>query len=129
MKMNRPARTALFGAMAWIACSIAGAAESLPTTPFLRIEAGMHTGIIEAIDTDASGRYAVTASDDKTARVWDVASGRVLTILRPPSGLAAMGKLYTVAISPDGETVAVGGSAGGMRLGVKTPVTTPVYVF
>jgi WD40 repeat protein len=145
MKINNLTRTILTGAAAWMACSIAGAAESPPTTPFLRIEAGMHTGIIEAIDTDASGRYAVTVSDDKTARVWDVASGRALTVLRPPIGMAAVGKLYTVAISPDGETVLVGGMEGkglgvkipdtspeypfSMKLGAKIPVISPVYVF
>lgn len=32
--------------------------------------------MIRRIATDASGRYAVTASDDKTARVWEVATGK-----------------------------------------------------
>ena len=131
MKINNLTRTILTGAAACMACGIAGAAEYSPTAPFLRIEAGMHTGIIEAIDTDASGRYAVTVSDDRTARVWDVASGRALTVLRPPIGIEAAGKLYTVAISPDGETVVVGGKEGGtaLGLGINFPVTTPVYVF
>jgi WD40 repeat protein len=44
----------------------------------------MHTAPIRRIATDAAGRLAVTASDDKTARVWDVASGRLLQTLRIP---------------------------------------------
>jgi WD40 repeat protein len=81
----------------------------LSTEPQLRIEAGMHTAPLRSIATDAQGRYAVTAGDDKTARVWDVATGQLLRVLRPPVGPGEEGKLNAVAISPDGTTVAVGG--------------------
>ncbi|WP_338844845.1 caspase family protein [Massilia sp. W12] len=64
---------------------------------------------IKRIATDAQGRYAVTASDDKTARVWEIATGRLLQTLRVPIGPGDEGKLYAVALSPDGETVALGG--------------------
>ena len=80
-----------------------------PDTPFLRIEAGMHTAPIRRIDVDAQARFLVTASDDKTARVWSLASGELLKVLRPPIGSGNEGKLYAVAISPDGGTVATAG--------------------
>ena len=80
-----------------------------PNTPFLRIEAGMHTAPIVRIDVDAAERFLVTASHDKTARVWDLTNGRLLQILRPPLGPGDEGKLYAVAISPDGATVAAAG--------------------
>src|SRR5262252_7345950 len=84
-----------------------------PTTqPLLRLETGTHTSVIKRIATDASGRWAVTASDDKTARVWEVASGRQLAVLRPPQDIGNEGKLYAVALSPDGAVVAVGGYTG-----------------
>ena len=79
--------------------------------PFPTIEAGMHTAIINRIGVDAAGRYAVTASDDKTARVWDLASGKQLAVLRVPLGADNEGKLYAVALSPDGRLVALGGWA------------------
>jgi WD40 repeat protein len=84
-----------------------------PTTvPLLRLETGMHTAMIRRIATDAAGRFAVTASDDKTARVWEVATGRLVQVLRPPQDVGHEGKLFAVALSPDGATVAVGGWTG-----------------
>ncbi len=77
--------------------------------PILRIETGMHIATIRRIATDAQSRYLVTASDDKTARIWDIASGKLLSTLRPPQGVGKEGMLYAVAMSPDGNTVALGG--------------------
>lgn len=72
----------------------------------------MHTAPIFRIDVDATGRWAVTASPDKTARVWDAATGRLAQVLRPPIGPGDEGKLLAVAISPDAAVVAAGGSTG-----------------
>ena len=84
-----------------------------PTTrPLPRLETGMHTASIRRIATDAAGRLAVTASDDKTVRVWEVASGRQLVVLRPPQDVGNEGKLNAVELSPDGAVVAVGGWTG-----------------
>lgn len=84
-----------------------------PTTePLLRLETGMHTGSIWQIAIDKAGRWGVTASQDKTARVWDMATGTQVMVLRPPQGTGAEGELSGVALSPDGETVALGGSTG-----------------
>ena len=70
-----------------------------PTTePLLRLETGMHTAIIKRVATDAQGRWAVTASEDKTARVWELASGRQVLALRPPQDTGNEGKLYAVAM-------------------------------
>ena len=72
----------------------------------------MHTATIRRIGMDAAQRYLVTGSHDKTVRVWDLASGRLLRTLRPPVGPGAEGKIYAVALSPDGSTVAAAGSTG-----------------
>jgi WD40 repeat protein len=81
--------------------SVASAGEP-PADPILRIEAGMHTAMINGVDVDSTGRYAVTASDDKSARVWDIGSGRLLLVLRPPQGMGNEGYLDAQAMSPDG---------------------------
>ena len=79
-----------------------------PTTePMLRIDPGEHTAKISRIASD--GRYLVTASNDKTAKVWDLTDGHLLSTLRIPIGAGNEGKLYAVALSPDSQMVALGG--------------------
>lgn len=96
--------------------ALACAAE--PTaTPILRIETEMHTAGIHRIATDAAGQLLVTASTDKTLKVWSLGNGQLLSTLRPPIGDGNDGKLYTAAMSPDGATIATG---GWTRVGEKT---------
>ena len=56
-----------------------------------------------------AGQIAVTGSHDKTVRLWSVADGKLLRTIRMPTGPGDVGKIYAVAISPDGATVAAGG--------------------
>ena len=77
-------------------------------TPVLRIETGFHGLRIWRLDTDEARRWLVTASADKTVRVWDFNSGAPARIIRPPIGDGENGTLYGVAISPDGSTIACG---------------------
>jgi WD40 repeat protein len=82
-----------------------------PTDPIFRIESGMHSNAIRRIATDKDGRWLVTVSPDKTARVWNITENRLQNILRIPSNTNHEGILNAVAMSPDGKTVAVGGTA------------------
>jgi WD40 repeat protein len=72
----------------------------------------MHTAMISRIAVDRAGRWAVTASADKTARIWNLASGQLVRVLRVPLGEGDEGRLYAVALSPDGALVALGGFTG-----------------
>jgi WD40 repeat protein len=83
-----------------------------PKDPILRIETGMHTAWIGRIGLDAENRYLITGSHDKTVRVWELATGRLIRIIRPPIGEGNEGKIFAIAISPDGKTIACGGSIG-----------------
>lgn len=89
----------------------APAAEPFPD-PILRIETGMHTAMITRIGVDAENRYLVTSSNDKTVRVWELRTGRLIRTLRIPIGHGSEGKIYAVDISPDGRTIACGGWTG-----------------
>jgi WD40 repeat protein len=54
------------------------------------------------------GSWAVTGSDDKTVRIWSLATGALLRTIRLPAGPGEVGKAYAVAISPDGALIAAG---------------------
>ena len=76
----------------------------------VRVDPGEHTGTVTSVATTPRGEYVVTASVDRTARVWDGTTGELLRTLRPPSQAAgAEGRLFAVAISPDATLVAAGG--------------------
>jgi len=77
--------------------------------PVLAIDPGMHTAIIRRAAADALGRWAVTGSDDKTVRVWSLADGTLLRTIRLPAGPEDVGKVYAVAMNPDGALIAAGG--------------------
>jgi WD40 repeat protein len=81
-------------------------ASELSTEPMLRLETGMHTAMINRLGVDAAERFLLTASDDKTLRLWDLHTGDLLKTYRVPIGADNEGKLYSGAISPDGEWVA-----------------------
>ena len=83
-----------------------------PKEPILRIETGMHTTGVRRLSVDRENRLIATASEDKTVRIWNAGSGALIRIIRPPIGDVDEGKLYAVAFSPDGKTVAVGGLTG-----------------
>jgi WD40 repeat protein len=63
--------------------------------PIPMLDTGGHTAIIRDIAFTPDGRQIVSASDDKTIRVWDVASGKTVRTIR---GEAA---LVHLAGSPD----------------------------
>ena len=132
---------------------LAGAAraQDLPDQrPMLRIEPGMHTAQIKRIGVDRACKLIVTGSEDKTARLWalpESARGarllqriwhrlrprpedghgapRLLRTLRVPIGDGNDGKIYAVALSPDGKYVA----AGGWDARYSIDKTMFVYIF
>lgn len=95
-------------------CLIAISAHALEpsTDPVLRIETGGHLGPILSADSDSLGKIIATVSSDKTIRVWESGSGRLLQTLRVPIGDDNEGLLRAVAVSPDGSLVAAAGITG-----------------
>jgi WD40 repeat protein len=59
---------------------------------------------------------------DKTVRVWSLTDGKLLQTIRVPTGPGHDDKIFAVAMSPDGNFVAAGGSIGWSQ-------EHPIYVF
>lgn len=113
----------------WLAAGIAGVlALASPATPqtedvpefFLDFDTGGHRAFIKDIAFTADGEYLVSASDDKTIRIWDWRSGVTIRTLRSEISEKHDGKIFGVAVSPDGKTIAAGGYFGP-GLGDKPP--------
>jgi WD40 repeat protein len=105
---------------------LAAAVKACPSQdPILRIETGMHTEAINRIAVDAQCSLAATGSDDKTVRVWSLPTGKLLRTQRLPIGDGNLGKVFAVAVSPDGKRVA----AGGWDAIRKTGASQGVYLF
>ena len=101
---------ALLPALLFAVLTNPAALAQLSEQPLLVIDPGMHTAPIKAVDVDAAGRLAVTGSDDKTVRVWDLAAGKELAALPSP------GQVNVVAFSPDGKSLAGGSQDGSVRI-------------
>jgi len=65
-----------------------------------------HTDWVRGCAVDPQGRWIVSASDDKTLRVWEAATGRCLAVLRVD------GELYDCAWLPDGQRIVAVGLRG-----------------
>jgi WD40 repeat protein len=83
------------------------AAAPAKPAPILRLETGGHTAPIHHIGVDKSGRWLLTASADRTARIWDLQKKKpeVTRTIRLQMGAGAEGAIFAGAISPDGKLV------------------------
>jgi len=63
-----------------------------------KVELKGHTDDVNSVEFDPSGRYVLSASDDKTIRLWDLrgSNGRVFKSLRP---------ITAARFSPDGSRI------------------------
>ncbi len=85
------------------------AAKPAADGPLPMLDTGGHMAMINRIAFTPDGRQLVSASDDKTIRVWDLASGKTVRTIRGESALGDAGKVYAMALSPDGKWLAAGG--------------------
>lgn len=85
----------------------------LAEEPILVIDSGGHMGMIWDLMFTQDGKYLVSVSWDKTIRVWEVATGETVRVLRGQIGDGLDGIIHTAALSPDDRLLAVGGRFTG----------------
>src|SRR6185369_8793344 len=83
-----------------------------PNHPFITIDTEMHTAGVKGAATDKEEKLLATVSDDKTLKIWERQSGKLLRTIRSPIADGDEGRLNAVALSPDGKVAAVGGYTG-----------------
>jgi WD40 repeat protein len=70
-----------------------------------------HIGTIISVSFSPDGKYLATASGDRTARLWDAATGQTTATLTGHTDT-----VNSVAFSPDGKTIATASSDKTVRL-------------
>jgi len=71
----------------------------------------LRVGSLHRAVVSQDGKRIITCGDDKTIKVWDLASGEELRTLRGHNG-----SIYALAVSPDGKYIASGGDEGIIKL-------------
>jgi hypothetical protein len=89
-----------------------------PPSASLVLNTGSHIGPVRRIALDASGSTAVSASDDKTAIVWQLDGLRPRHVLRVPVADGEVGRLYGAAFDPSSDRVALAGTSAAAAGGI-----------
>jgi WD40 repeat protein len=71
---------------------------------------GRHKGVVWTARLNGNGALLATASGDQTARIWDVASGKVLHEFRSEKAV------YNAVFSPDGRRLLIGSADRTVRI-------------
>lgn len=82
--------------------------------PLLVLDTGGHVAPVKSVLFTPDGKKVITASMDKTVRIWNLATGETERVYRLPIGPGNEGVLYAAALSKDGQRLAVGGVPFGM---------------
>jgi WD40 repeat protein len=69
-----------------------------------------HAGSVNGVAYSPDGKRVATASSDKTAKIWDAATGHLLLTLHGHTG-----RINGIAYSPDGARLATAGEDGTVR--------------
>jgi len=70
-----------------------------------------HRRSITMICYSSDGKYLATGSTDRTARVWDASTGKLLQTFR-----GHRGRVTSLCFSPDGNNIVTGSSDGTVRI-------------
>ncbi|MGP0042181.1 MAG: PDZ domain-containing protein [Rhodomicrobium sp.] len=88
------------------------------------LDTGGHMASVTALTFTPDGKQLISASEDKTVRVWDSGSGKVLRTIRGEAGAGYIGQIETMALSPDGRWLAVAGYMGPFTVAARKQLGT-----
>ena len=77
--------------------------------PILQLDPGGHMARINSLAFTPDGKLLISAADDKVMRVWDWQAGKTVRTIRGQVGPGPEGKIYAMALSPNGRWLAAGG--------------------
>ncbi|MBX3577360.1 MAG: caspase family protein [Rhizobiaceae bacterium] len=118
-RLARAGRGLAAAVLALLALGASSRAQDAPEFYF-DVDTGGHRAFVKDMAFTADGEYLVSGSDDKTIRIWDWRAGVTIRTLRGYIGEKHEGKVFGIAVSPDGKTIAAGGYFG-RGLGDKPP--------
>ncbi|HBO46371.1 MAG TPA: hypothetical protein DD670_21075, partial [Planctomycetaceae bacterium] len=90
--------------------TLVGSSEESSQPPLLRTLTG-HARPVSAVAFSPDGTFLATGSKDKTVRLWETATGRMIWAKREH-----LAEVNSVAFSPDGKTLASAGDDRTIRL-------------
>src|SRR5262245_39079212 len=103
---KRLARAAVLCLFLWCLAPAAPSQDE-PSLPAAVIHALKgHTETVYAVGFSPDGKYVLTASFDKTLKLWDAATGKEVKTFGGPQGHTNL--IVAATFSPDGRTIATG---------------------
>ena len=103
--------------------------ELTRSAPRLVLDPAGHTALVRKVLFTSDGTRLLSCSEDKSIKVWDIASSACVKTFRGHQGPASEGMLYTMALSPGDTYLAVGGWMKGISYGDPGLGTVRLYDF
>ncbi len=89
--------------------TVSAVAQDTSGATQLMLDTGGHMSKVWKVLVTPDGKQIVSSSDDKVIRVWDIQAGKTVRTIRGQAGPGSEGKIYSIALSPDGKWLAAGG--------------------